>query len=157
VLSDGPLPSAGRLRAFNHLLGETEVSLFATAPLAARYRRGFPASLEGAPMLLPGEGTALRRSLGAWFEARRIHPRIEGEFDDTALLKAFGQDGAGVFPAASAIEAEVRRQYGVELVGRLPEVRETHYAISAERRLKHPAVVAISTAARASFLRGPGR
>ncbi len=157
LLSDGPLPPSGRLRAFNHLLGETEISMFATAPLAARYRRGFPGSLDGAPMLLPGEGTALRRSLDAWFEAHRIRPKVEGEFDDTALLKAFGQDGVGVFPAASAIEAEVRSQHGVEVVGRLPEVRETYYAISAERRIKHPAVVAISAGARASFLRGPGR
>jgi LysR family transcriptional activator of nhaA len=154
VLADAPLPSGGRLRAFNHFLGESEVTLFATAPLAARYRRGFPASLDGAPILLPGEGTALRRSLDAWLDARRLRPKVEAEFDDPALLKAFGQDGVGIFPASAAIEAEVRRQYEVEVVGRLPEVKETFYAISAERRLKHPAVVAISSAARASFLRG---
>ncbi len=152
VLTDAPLPSGGRVRAFNHLLGESDITLFGTAQLAARHRRGFPASLDGAPMLLPAEGTALRRSLDAWFDAHRIHPRIEAEFDDNALLKAFGQDGAGVFPAVTAIEAEVRRQHEVEVVGRVPEVRESFYAISAERRLKHPAVVAISTAARASFL-----
>lgn len=152
VLTDAPLPSGGRVRAFNHLLGESDITLFGTAQLAARHRRGFPASLDGAPMLLPAEGTALRRSLDAWFDAHRIRPRIEAEFDDNALLKAFGQDGAGVFPAVTAIEAEVRRQHEVEVVGRVPEVRESFYAISAERRLKHPAVVAISTAARASFL-----
>lgn len=152
VLTDTPVPG-GHRKTFNHLLGETEVALFATAPLAARYRRGFPASLDGAPMLLPGEGSSLRRSLDAWLEANGLRPTIEAEFDDTALLKAFGQDGVGIFPAAVAIEAEVRRQYDVELVGRVPDVREAYYAISAERRLVHPAVVAISTAARASFLR----
>jgi LysR family transcriptional activator of nhaA len=153
VLTDAPLSPAGRARAFNHLLGQSDVTLFAAPALAARYRRGFPASLDGAPMLLPAEDTALRRSLDAWLDARRLRPRVEAEFDDSALLNAFGQDGVGVFPAASAIEAEVRRQYEVEVVGRIPEVRESFYAISAERRLRHPAVVAISEGARASFLR----
>lgn len=155
VLTDSPLPPGGRVRAFNHLLGESEVVVFGTPALAARHRRGFPGSLDGAPMLLPAEGTALRRSLDAWFDAHRVRPRVEGEFDDAALLKAFGQDGAGLFPASAAIEAEVRRQYEVEAVGRISGVREAYYAISAERRLKHPAVVAISTAARAAFLRAP--
>ena len=154
VLSDSPRSPTGRIRAFNHRLGDSEVALFATAALAARYRRGFPGSLDGAPMILPGEGTALRRSLDAWLDAQRIRPRIEAEVDDTALIKAFGQDGVGLFPAAAVIEAEVRRQYGVEVVGRIPDVREEFYAISAERRLRHPAVVAISSAARGSFLRG---
>lgn len=152
VLTDAPAPAgAGRARAFHHPLGDTDVSVFATPPLAARYRRGFPGSLDGAPMLLPGEGTAVRRALDSWFEAHGIRPRVEAEFDDTALLKAFGQDGLGLFPAASLIEPEVRRQYEVEVVGRLPEVHETFYAVSAERRFKHPGVVAISTAARATL------
>lgn len=155
VIADAPLPAGGRVRAFNHLLGQSEVALFAAPTLAARFRRGFPGSLDGAPMLLPGEGTTLRRSLDAWLDANGIRPRVQAEFDDSALLKAFGQDGVGVFPAAAAIEAEVRRQYEVEVVGRVPEVRESFYAISPERRLKHPGVAAISAAARASFLRAP--
>jgi LysR family transcriptional activator of nhaA len=156
VLTDVPLGHGARVRAFNHLLGESPVTLFAAASLAAQHRRGFPASLEGAPMLLPGPGTALRGALDAWLESRRIRPSVEAEFDDPALLKAFGQDGVGIFPAPTAIEAEVRRQYRVEVVGRIPEVRESFYAISPERRLRHPAVVAISTVARDSFLLRPG-
>lgn len=153
VLTDAPVHADGRVRAFNHLLGDTDVAIFATSALAARFRRGFPASLDGAPMLLPSEGSAVRRALDAWFDAKGVRPRVEAEFDDTALLKAFGQDGLGLFPAATLIEAEVRRQYDVEVVGRLPEVHEAFYAVSAERRLKHPAVVAISTAARAAIAR----
>jgi LysR family transcriptional activator of nhaA len=156
VITDAPLPSGTKVRTFNHLLGQTDVALFAIPTLAARYRRGFPASLDGAPMLLPGEGTTLRGALDAWFDANGVRPLIEAEIDDFALLKAFGQDGAGLFPAPLAIEAEIRRQYEVELVAPLPGVRESFYAISAERRLKHPAVVAISAAARESFLRPRG-
>ncbi|HYG67291.1 MAG TPA: LysR substrate-binding domain-containing protein, partial [Anaeromyxobacteraceae bacterium] len=151
VITDLAVASRGRARVFSHLLGESEVVLFAAPHLASRYRRGFPGSLDGAPMLLPGEGTALRRSLDTWFDAHAIRPDVQAEFDDTALLKAFGQDGGGVFPAAATIEAEVRRQYDVEVVGRLPDVREAFYAISVERRLKHPAVVAISAAARSAL------
>jgi LysR family transcriptional activator of nhaA len=156
VLTDAPVQHGGRVRAYNHLLGESGVTFFAAPALAGRHRAGFPGSLDGAPALLPVAGTALRGALEAWFETRRIRPKVEAEFDDTALLKAFGQDGVGLFPAPTAIEAEVRRQYDVEVVGRIPEVRESFYAISPERRLKHPAVVAISAAARESFLMRPG-
>lgn len=148
VLSDIPATPTVRIRAFNHLLGECGVSFLATADLAAKYRRGFPASLDGAPLLLLTENTASRRSLDQWFDTQGIRPRIGGEFADTALLEAFGQAGRGVFAAPTAIEAEVRRQYGVQLVGRVESLRERFYAISVERKLKHPAVVAISEAAR---------
>lgn len=148
VISDAPVGSTVRLRAFSHALGECGISVFGAPPLARRYRKGFPRSLTGAPMLLPGENAALRRALDEWFAAAGIRPAVAGEFDDSALLKVFGQAGAGLFIAPSAIEAEVRKQYGVQLVGRIEPVRARFYAISVERRLKHPAVVAISEVAR---------
>lgn len=148
VLADAPLSSAVRIRGFSHLLGECGVTVFAAPRLAARHRRGFPRSLDGAPFLLPTEGTSLRRSMDHWFEAEGIRPRVAGEFDDNALLKVFGQAGVGFFVAPSVIEAEVRRQFRVHVVGRMPSIRERFYAISVERRLKHPAVVAITETAR---------
>ena len=148
VLSDAPVGPSIRIRAFSHLLGECGVVFFATRELAAAHRRGFPKSLDGAPMLLPTENTALRRSLDAWFSARGVRPRVVGEFDDSALLKVCGQTGMGIFPASSVIADEVRRQYQVHEVGRPEPVRERFYAISIEKKLKHPAVVAISEAAR---------
>jgi LysR family transcriptional regulator, transcriptional activator of nhaA len=148
VISDAPVPTGSKVRAFNHLLGETGVSFFGTKELAKRYKRGFPASLNGAPVLLPLEHLTLRRSLNQWFDRNDIKPQVVAEFADSALLKAFGGDGLGVFPAPTVVESEVMAQHDVQLLGRVPEVRERFYAISVERRLKHPAVVAISDAAR---------
>ena len=147
VLSDAPIGPMVKVRAFNHLLGESAVTIFGPPKLAAQYRRKFPQSLDGAPMLLPTETTSLRRSFDQWCEAQNIRPFVAGEFEDSALLKVFGQSGTGLFPAPSVIEAEIKRQYAVQTVGRLDEVRERFYAISVERKLKHPAVVAISEAA----------
>jgi LysR family transcriptional regulator, transcriptional activator of nhaA len=148
VLSDVPADPGVAVRAFTHLLGECDLVLVAAPALAARHRRGFPGSLEGAPLLLPGTGTAMRRALEQWLEGVGVHPHVVGEFEDTALMQAFGREGVGIFPIPSVVEREVARQQGVRVVGRLPDVRERFYAISAERRLKHPAVVAISSAAR---------
>jgi LysR family transcriptional regulator, transcriptional activator of nhaA len=148
VISDAPVPPGSSVRAFNHLLGETGVTFFGTRSLARVYRRGFPASLNGAPMLLPLENLTLRRALNQWFDRHGIEPRIVAEFEDGALLKVFGGDGAGVFTAPTVVEREVIRQYGVSVIGRAPQVRERFYAISVERRLKNPAVVAICDAAR---------
>ena len=148
VLTDAPITSESKVRAFNHPLGETSVSVFGTAPLAEKYRRGFPGSLTGAPFLLPTEGTSLRRSLEEWFERARIRPAVIGEFSDSALLKVFGMGGVGLFAAPSAIAADIRRQYEVRVVGELEGVREAFYAVTVERRLRHPAVVSISEAAR---------
>lgn len=151
VLTDTAVGPGLNLRVYNHLLGESPVIVFGAPGLARRYRAGFPRSLDGAPLLLPTEGTALRRSLEAWFDAERIRPRVAGEFEDSALLKVFGEAGRGLFAAATATEAAVRRQYHVESLGTLERVRERFYAISVERRLRHPAVVAISDAARESL------
>ena len=148
VISDGPVPTGSTIRAFNHLLGETGVSFFGTKALADAYRRGFPRSLDGAPMLLPIEGLTLRRSLDHWMDRHRIHPKVVAEFEDSALMKVFGGDGAGVFPAPTAVESEVLAQHRVHLLGRADDVRERFYAISVERRLKNPAAVAVSDAAR---------
>jgi len=153
VLSDAPVPPGSHVRAFNHALGECGVSVCATRVLAARHRKGFPRSLDAAPMLLPTEGTTLRRSLEQFFDEHGLRPRIAGEFDDSALLRAFGQDGLGLFPLPTAIESEVRRQFEVKLVGRLSGVRERFFAISVERRLKNPAVRAICDAARQRIFR----
>lgn len=148
VLADAPLPPTVPVRAYNHLLGECGVTFFATPPLAEAHAAGFPASLDDAPVILPTEGTTLRRGLSQWLDAAGLRPRIVAEVGDSALLKSFGQAGIGIFAAPSAIEAEVRRQYGVAVVGRVEEIRERFYAISIERRLKHPAVIAITQAAR---------
>jgi LysR family transcriptional activator of nhaA len=148
VLSDSPAPESVRVKAFGHLLAESGV-VFLAAPRLAHLRKGFPGSLSGAPVLLPAAGTALRQGLETWFAAREVEPVVAGEFDDGALLKAFGARGMGVFPAPAMIEKEVCVQYGVAAVGRTEEVRERFYALTVERRLRHPAVVAIAGAARA--------
>jgi len=148
VLSDAPIGPTTKVRAFNHLLGECGLTFFGTSRLARAHRRGFPRSLSGAPLLLPTDNTAVRRSLEQWFDAQGIHPLVIGEFEDSALLNVFGQAGLGIFAAPSVIEKEVRGQYGVEPIGRVDAVQARFYAISVERRLKHPAVLAIVEAAR---------
>ncbi len=148
VLADSPLSPATHIRAFNHLLGESSVTIFGRSDLVKKYKRGFPTSLQGAPMLLPTQNTSLRRALEQWFDATGVRPMVVHEFEDSAVLKVFGQHGEGLFAAPSAIEAEICRQYAVRVAGRIEEIRERFYAISVERRLKHPAVVKICTAAR---------
>jgi len=136
------------VHAFSHLLGECGVTFFAQPKVAERLRRHFPKSLEGVGLLMPTETTSMRRALMRWFEQEGVRPRIRGEFQDSALIKAFGQSGLGIFPAPSVIEDEVKSQYQVDVVGRVESVRERYYAITVERRMRHPAVVAISQAAR---------
>jgi LysR family transcriptional regulator, transcriptional activator of nhaA len=148
VLSDAPLGQKAKVRAYNHLLGECGVTLFGAPSLASTYQRGFPESLDGAPLLFPTEGTTLRRSLDQWCEAQGIRPAVVAEFQDSALLNVFGQRGAGLFPAPSAIEKEVATQYEVRVVGRIDAIREHFFAISVERKIRNPAAIAISEAAR---------
>ena len=152
VLSDAPSDPAVNVKAFDHLLCECSMTLFGAPQLAAEYRRQFPRSLDGAPFLLPTANTTARRSLDQWFESENIRPAIVAEFEDSALLKVFGQHGMGLFFAPSIIGTEVQRQYGVKSIGRLASVSERFYAISLDRKLKHPAVVAISEAAKARVL-----
>lgn len=148
VLSDAPLTAGMHVKAYNHLLGSCSVSLFASPSLAVQYKKDFPACLDGAPFLLPMEGSSLRRAMEQWFESQKIRPRLVGEFQDSALMKTFGQGGAGLFAAPSAIEKEVRQLYRVTLVNRIASIIERYYVISIERKLKHPAAVALSEAAR---------
>jgi len=148
VLSDSPIPPTVPVKAFNHLLGSCPVTLFAAPRLAARYRRNFPASLDSAPFLLPMAGSTLRNSLEHWFDSQNIRPKIIGEFQDSALMNTFGQAGVGVFTAPGAIEKEIRAHYHVAAIGRIDSIVERYYAISVERKLKHPAVLTISEAAR---------
>jgi LysR family transcriptional activator of nhaA len=147
VLSDSPLSPTVNVKAYSHLLGESSVSVFGTAQMARTLRRDFPGSLDNAPFLLPLGTTALRRSLDHWFESQGIRPRVVAEFADSALLKSFARAGTGIFAAPSAIKEEVSRQYRVRPIGELPDVRERYYALSVERRMKHPAIVAISNRA----------
>lgn len=148
VVTDSPVVHA-KDKVFNHALGECTVSFFASRSLLARLRGEFPACMDGQPMLVPTEDNVLRRQLDRWLEGRNIAPKIVGEFADSALMKVFGERGEGIFPCPSAIEGEVCERYAVVVLGRAAEIRERYYAVSAERRIKHPAVQAISEAARA--------
>lgn len=149
VLSDAPPPPNNPVRAFSHLLGECGVQVFGTAGLRKAHPGTFPRCLDGAPFLLPPEGTALRRQLDQWFESEGLRPRIGGEFDDSALLKTFGQKGHGFFSAPAPLAREVERQYQVRRLGPAKNVRERVFALTLDRRLRHPAVLAISEAAKA--------
>jgi LysR family transcriptional regulator, transcriptional activator of nhaA len=148
VLSDAPVSPATKIRAFSHLLGETGLVIMGQPALVATYQRGFPKSLDGAPFLLPSENTVLRRALEQWFDAEGIRPLVRGEFADSQLLKVFGQFEGGLFAVRTAVEVETRHQYNVRVLGRVESFRERFYAISLERHLKHPAVVAITAGAR---------
>jgi LysR family transcriptional activator of nhaA len=152
VIADRPMPGKLNVRGYSHLLGESDLTICASPRLAGGASAPFPQLIDGAPFLLPGEDVAIRSRLEHWFEARRLHPRIVGEFDDSALLKAFGKAGAGYFATPTAIAPQVCTQYGVVALGRIEAITEALYAISTERRLTHPAVLAISKAARRQFL-----
>jgi LysR family transcriptional activator of nhaA len=158
VLTDAPAASAP-LRAYNHLLGESGTTLFAAPALAASLRRkGFPKCMNDAPLLLPGASTQVRRSLELWLDHAGIRARRVCEFDDLALMTVFGRAGVGVFPAPSGLESELEAEYHVSVVGRLPEVKERFYAVSAERKIKNPFVSAITSAAqRGIFVHARGR
>jgi LysR family transcriptional activator of nhaA len=151
VLADRPLPSGMDIKGYSHPLGECGIAFLAAKRVARNQRGDFPACLDGAPLLIPGEDSALRVPLLRWLEKQDVAPRIVGEFDDSALMSAFGQAGAGVFPAPLTVAPAVMRQYGVIELGRTVEIRERYFAISVERRLSHPAVVAVSEAARKSL------
>ena len=148
VLSDAPVTPSANVKVYNHPLGECGVTWMAVPELARRYRRGFPGSLSGAPLLLPTDDTAIRRGLDLWLDAQGARPLVRAEFEDHALMSVFGQRGMGVFPVPSVLEAPFKRAYGLQRVGMAFGVRSRFYAISVERRLRNPAAVAISQAAR---------
>ena len=148
VLTDAPLSASGHIKAYSHFLGECGLTFFAVEKLAKQYKKNFPRSLDGAPLMLPTEPSLLRRNLERYFALEHIQPNIIAELDDGAMAQVFGQAGIGIFCASSVIEKEVQKQYRVKVVGRLPQIKERFYAISLERRLRHPAVVAVSDSAR---------
>ncbi len=151
VLSDAPIPPGVSVRAYNHHLGKCGVTFMARPTVANRLRRNFPTSMNGEPVLLPTPDAAVRSQIDEWFEKSAIRPSIVGEFEDSALLKAFGQAGVGFFAIPTVIEEEVGRQYGVKAFGKPETVAENFYAISVERRLRHPGTVAILSAARSEL------
>ena len=148
VIADEPMNKQMSVKAFNHPLGTTAMSFFCTAALKKTLKGPFPASLAGAPMLVQGASSAMRRRMELWFTERQIHTRTVGEFDDAALMKAFGREGRGVFMSPTVLEAETCEQYGVTVLGRTEELVEEFFAVSVERRIKHPCVAAITRAAR---------
>lgn len=147
VLSDRPMPTGLNVKGYSHRLVECGISFLATADLAKRYSTDFPKSLDHAPLLVPSIDSSIRQKLMQWLDMNRIRPTIVGEFDDSALMKAFGQAGAGIFIAPSIIADEVQQQHHVIQIGQTDEVLERFYAISVERRANHPAVIAINAAA----------
>ena len=151
VLADEPAPSSLPIRVFNHLLGECGVTFCAECKLAATLKRKFPQSLNEAPVLLPASNTALRQSLEKWFHAEEIRPRLVAEFDDAALMTVAGVDGLGFFAVPSLVVKEAVARYGFQIIGRTEDCRQQFYAISAERKLTNPAVLAITSQARAAF------
>lgn len=148
VLANSRLTPDLNVRAFNHLLGQCDVSVLGVSSLANKYRDQFPRSLDGAPMLLPTQNTTMRRALEQFFDDQAIRPETIHEFEDSALMKVFGQGGAGMLAVPTPIAEEVGRQFSLEVVGQIPDVTEQFFAISVERRLKHPAVLAISESAK---------
>jgi LysR family transcriptional activator of nhaA len=154
VLADAPIGPGVNVRAYNHLLGETGVSFLGSPRLAQSHRRRFPKSLHGAPVLLPATNTALRRSIDQWLEKADIRPDIIGEFEDSELLWEFGAAGEGIFPVPTLLERHLTRLHPVRVLGRNEAVQSRFYAISVERRLKHPAVVAICETARRKLFGG---
>lgn len=152
VLADEPMGKQLSVKAFNHALGATPMSFFCTTALKRSLPRNFPGNLDGAPMLKQGASSAMRQRLEVWLAKHRLHPRAVGEFDDAALMKAFGREGRGVFMSPTVLEAETCEQYGVEVLGRTDELVEEFFAISVERRISHPCVVAITRTARNELL-----
>jgi len=151
VLADSPVNPAFNVRAYNHVLGESGITFFSVPGQANSLAADFPASLDGVRMLMPGSGSTLRRNLEVWFERRGISPLVVAEFEDRALMKAFGEGGAGVFTTPTSVEGDVLDKYGVVVIGRTEEVTERYYVISAERRIKHPAIAIITETARSSL------
>jgi LysR family transcriptional activator of nhaA len=148
VLSDRPVPTGLNVKAYNHPLGSSPVAMFAGKKLVTKYRKGFPESLQDAPLLMPVNTSALRRGLDEWLDRHGVTPNVVAEFDDSALMKAFGEAGTGIFPAPLAIEAEVEHMYHARSIGTVDGLKESYFAISPERKIKHPAVLQITAAAR---------
>lgn len=147
LILDTPVDASIRVQAFNHQLAKWQIAFFGTAELVARHQPDFPQSLEAAPVLLPTADSSIRRRLDRFFEEHSIQPRLVGEFEDSALMKAFSETGAGLFPAPIALAGELERQHGSQTLGVLEDCTASYYAVTVERHLEHPAVAAICAAA----------
>ena len=148
VLTDQALQTGSHVKAYNHRLTESGFTFFASKKLASLCQKGFPHSLTGQPFLMQGKKTAVRQRLSGWMESNNIFPNVVAEFDDTALMKSFGQEGYGVFAAPTLIEETICSQYHVKVIGRTDEIKEHYYIISPERRLKHPAILELVSSAK---------
>ena len=151
VIADEPLPHRLAVKAYNHVLGSSTMSFFCAPKLARSLQGPFPDCLNGAPMLIPGAQSTVRSQFESWLTLHALHPRVVGEFDDGALMKAFGREGRGVFISPSVVEQQTCAQYDVQIIGRSSDLVEQFYAISAERRISHPGVAAITQAARTAL------
>ncbi|MES2603650.1 MAG: transcriptional activator NhaR [Pseudomonadota bacterium] len=151
VIADAPISARYNIKTYSHLLGESSISFFASHYRAANYRKHFPQCLDGAPMLMPSDGSSIARAVKQWLRDQDLHPKIKGYFDDSALLTAFGKAGEGVFFMPSVIEKSVIQQYNVRSIGQVAELTERYYAITAHRRISHPAVAAIYQTVRHSL------
>jgi LysR family transcriptional activator of nhaA len=155
VIADTPIPASVDVRAYNHRLGESGLTFLATRDLAGRYPAPFPACLADLPLLLPGEDSAMRQKLMSWLDRQHLRPKIVGEFDDSALMTAFGREGVGAFAVPTVIEEEYLAAGELQVLGRVAEIRTEYFAISVERKLTHPCVLAITASARSRFLPEP--
>jgi LysR family transcriptional regulator, transcriptional activator of nhaA len=155
VIADEPMPRQLSVKAFHHALGSSSLSFFGAPKLAAQCKKPFPRCLQGLPMLIQGQASPLRPRLEQWFIQHGVQPSIVGEFDDGALMKTFGREGHGLFASPTVLEAEICAQYKVKVVGRSTDLMEEFFAISAERRISHPCVVAIANAARSQLFTDP--
>lgn len=154
VIADEPLTKRISVKAFNHALGTTPMTFFCTPELRSSLSGDFPQCLHGAPMLIQGSASSVRQQLDGWLARHRIQPRVVGEFDDGALMTAFGREGRGVFMSPTVLEQETLAHYGVEVLGRSEELVEEFFAVSVERRISHPCVVAITQHARGRLFNG---
>ena len=143
IITDQPLKPGGHIKAYTHQIAESGLTFFATQEMAGQYRQGFPQSLSGQSFLMQSKKSAVRQRLMMWLDKVGVIPNIVAEFDDSALMKSFGQEGYGVFSAPTIIEKYIASQYGVEVIGRAEECIDRYYIISPERKIKHPAVVEI--------------
>ncbi len=151
VLTDSPINPSLNIRAYNHPLGESGISFFALPEHVDKLRQDFPKNLDAFPFLMPGRSSSLRRNLESWFEQNSIQPLVVAEFEDRALMKAFGESGAGVFTSPITMEKDVLAKYGVEVIGRTNEIMERYYLISPERKINNPAITAMTEAARSNI------
>lgn len=151
VVADEPMSRRTSVKAFNHPLGRTAMSFFCAPTLMSQIKGRFPACLNGMPMLIHGASASVRQQFEGWLIRHELQPHIVGEFDDGALMTAFGRQGRGVFMAPTVLEAETVAQFGVTVIGRSDELVEEFFAVSVERRIRHPCVVAITDAARSQL------